>query len=43
MNLKFIFKTILRAAPVVIAKAPRVIAALREVKRVAKRSPPPSP
>jgi len=42
MNLKTIFKTIFRAAPVIVAHAPAVIAAVREVKRAAKRRPPPS-
>lgn len=37
MNLKSIFKTIVRAAPVIIAHAPAVIAAVRDVKRAAKK------
>ena len=43
MNLKSIFKLIVRAAPVIVANAPGVIAAVREVKRAAKRPAPPAP
>ncbi len=43
MNLKSVFKLIVRAAPVIAGNAPAVIAAAREVKRAAKRPPPSAP
>ena len=41
MSLKSILKLVVRVAPVVIAQAPAVIAAVREAKRAAKRPGPP--
>lgn len=39
MNLKPIFKAIVRAAPMIAANAPAVIAAFREIKRATRRPP----
>ena len=39
MSLKSILKLVVRAAPVIAAQAPAVIAAVREIKRAAKRPP----
>ena len=41
MKLASIIKIVVRVAPVVIAQAPAVIAAVREAKRAAKRPGPP--
>ena len=43
MKLKSILKLVVRTAPVVIAQAPAVIGAVREVKKAAKRPGPPPP
>jgi hypothetical protein len=45
MSFKSIIRTLKRAAPVILANAPAVIAAFREVKKAAKRpaGAPPKP
>ena len=39
MSIKSIVRTLVRAAPVILANAPAVIAAFRQVKKAAKKPP----